>query len=99
MNIELADRTTTEVRLNAGQVTALMEEPRTSGPQVVLHAEGLGSPRQWTAQLPTAADRIVVEYDVAGRPVERAWILSAVTSGTRYYTPEHDAAGTGYISR
>ena len=98
MNIELAARTTTEVRLNAGQVTELVGEARTSGPQVVLQAEGLGSPRQWTAQLPTAADRIVVEYDVAGRSFERAWILAAHTSDTRYYTPAPDATRTGYVS-
>lgn len=98
MNVELTARTTTEARLNAAQVAELTSRPQSVGPQVVLQAEGLGSPRQWTSQLPTAADRIVVEYGSARGRFERAWALSAQTDSTRYYTLEHDIDG-GYVSR
>lgn len=98
MNVELTQRTITEARLHAAQVAELTSRPQAAGPQVVLQAEGLGSPRQWTAQLPTAADRIVVEYDSTGGRFERAWALSAQTGSTRYYTLEHDTDGE-YISR
>ncbi|WP_369961161.1 hypothetical protein [Leifsonia sp. EB34] len=94
----MTTRTVSEARLNAAQVAELSRQPRTAGPQVVLQAEGLGSPRQWTSQLDTAADRIVVEYDATGRRFERSWTLSAQTRSTRYYTLEHDTDGA-YISR
>ena len=98
MNTQLTARTITEARLDAADVAELTRRPQGTGPQVVLQAEGLGSPRQWTAQFPTAADRIVVEYDSAAGRFERAWTLSAQTRTTRYYTLEHDTDGA-YISR
>jgi len=98
MNVELTARTITEARLDAAQVAELSSRPQAAGPQIVLQGEGLGSPRQWTAQLPTAADRIVVEYDSAAGRFERSWALSAETRSTRYYTLEHDTDGE-YISR
>ena len=98
MNTQLTARTITEARLTAAQVAELASNPRAVGPQVVLQAESLGSPRQWTSQLPAAADRIVIEYGSSRRGFERSWILSAETGSSRYYTLEHDADGT-YISR
>ncbi|GAA1439230.1 hypothetical protein [Leifsonia poae] len=98
MNVELTTRTISETRLDAAQLAELANRPQAAGPQVVLQAEGLGSPRQWTALLPTAADRIVVEYGSTAGRFERSWALSAQTGSTRYYTLEHDTDG-GYISR
>ncbi|KQR54054.1 hypothetical protein ASF88_04255 [Leifsonia sp. Leaf336] len=98
MNVELTARTITEARLDAAQVAELTSRPEGIGPQVVLQTEGLGSPQQWTAELPTAADRIVVEYGSGRGRFERAWALSAQTDSTRYYTLEHDIDG-GYVSR
>ena len=57
MDTQLTAHTITEARFNAAQVEELTSRTRRSGPQVVLQAEGLGSPRQWTSQFPTAADR------------------------------------------
>ena len=98
MNTVLTTRTMTEARLDAAQVAELAGRPRAAGPQVVLQTESLGSPRQWTSELPTAADRIVVEYGSATARFERAWTLSAESGSTRYYTLEH-VADDGYISR
>jgi hypothetical protein len=98
MNTQLTARTTTEARLDATEMAELTRRPHRSGPQVVLQSEGLGSPRQWTSQFPTAADRIVVEYDSAAGRFERAWTLTAQTASTRYYTLEHATDG-GYVSR
>ncbi|GAA4141584.1 hypothetical protein [Leifsonia shinshuensis] len=98
MNTQLTARTITEARLDAAEVAELSTRPQGAGPKVVLQAEGLGSPTQWTSQFPTAAERIVVEYGPAGRRSERAWTLSAQTGSTRYYTLAHDTDG-GYVSR
>ena len=98
MNTQLTARTITEARLDAAAVAELTRRPLGAGAQVVLQAEGLGSPRQWPSQYPTAADRIVVEYDSAAGRFERAWTLSSETARFRYYTLEHDTDGA-YISR
>jgi hypothetical protein len=98
MKTALTARTITEARLDATEVVELAGRPATAGPQVVLQTEGLGSPRQWTSELPTAADRIVVEYGSAAARFERSWTLSAQSGSIRYYTLEHDTDG-GYISR
>ncbi|WP_374009178.1 hypothetical protein [Leifsonia sp. LS-T14] len=97
MNTQLTAHTITEARLDAAQVAELTAGPRRPGPQVVLQAMGLGSPRQWTSELPTAADRVVVAYDSAAGRFERAWTLTAQTRTTRYYTLENDTRG-GYVS-
>jgi len=98
MNTQLTAHTITEARFNAAEVAELSSRTRRSGPQVVLQAEGLGSPRQWTSQFPTAADRVVVEYDSAAGRFERAWTLTAQTGSTRYYTLEHGTDGR-YVTR
>lgn len=98
MNTQLTTRTITEARLDAAEVAALSARPLGAGPQVVLQAEGLGSPQQWTSQFPTAAQRIVIEYGSAAGWSERAWTLSAQSGSTRYYTLEHGTDG-GYVSR
>lgn len=98
MTTQLTARTITEARFEAAEVAELSARPQGAGPKVVLQAEGLGSPTQWTSQFRTAAERIVVEYGPAARRFERAWTLSAQTGTTRYYTLDRNTDG-GYISR
>lgn len=99
MNIEMTTRPVTEARLSAAQVTELTSASAVSGPQVVLQSEGLGAPVQWNSQLPTAAERIVIEYGTAGRRSERTWTLSSESRKTRYYTLVGDSNASGYVSR
>ena len=98
MNIEMITRPVTEARLSSVQVKELTAASSGSAPQVVLQAEGLGAPQQWSSQLPTAAERIVIEYGTARRRFERTWALSSESRGTRYYTLVDDTFASGYVS-
>ena len=88
-----------EARLSRDQVDELTKGASTDGPLVILQAEGLGAPRQWTSALPTAADRIVIEYGTGRARSERSWVLATQTAAVRYYELVRDTSSSGYVTR
>lgn len=88
-----------EARLSRQQVDELAKGSMSDGPMVVLQAEGLGAPRQWTSGLPTAVDRIIIEEGAGRARHERSWILAAQTDAVRYYELAHDSSSSGYVTR